>query len=42
MAWTKDDLKLVTCADNGSLYDWNVASGERMYELVVKVCRPYI
>jgi len=27
MSWAQDDLKIVSCAANGSLYDWNVASG---------------
>ena len=33
MAWSLDDLKLVSCADNGSLYEWNVATGERVHEV---------
>ena len=27
LSWTNDDLKLVSCALNGSIYDWQVASG---------------
>ena len=38
MAWALDDLKLISCADNGSLYEWNVATGERIHEIVVKTC----
>ncbi|XP_023325857.1 cilia- and flagella-associated protein 57 [Eurytemora carolleeae] len=38
MSWAQDDLKIVSCAANGSLYDWNVASGERIHEVVVKSC----
>ena len=33
VAWSLDDLKLVSCADNGSLYEWNVATGERVHEV---------
>ena len=28
VSWSLDDLKLVSCAENGSLYEWNVATGE--------------
>jgi len=38
LSWTNDDLKLVSCALNGSIYDWQVASGERINELVVRTC----
>ena len=38
VSWSLDDLKLVSCADNGSLYEWNVATGERIHEIVVKTC----
>lgn len=32
VSWTYDDLKLVSCAANGSLYEWNVATGTfKMY-----------
>ena len=27
VSWSLDDLKLVSCAENGSLYEWNVATG---------------
>ena len=36
--WSLDDLKLVSCADNGSVYEWNIANGERVHEVVVKTC----
>ena len=36
--WSLDDLKLVSCADNGSVYEWNMATGERVHEVVVKTC----
>lgn len=33
LCWAQDDLKLVSCADNGSVYEWDVASGERVHEV---------
>ena len=30
VSWSLDDLKLASCADNGSLYEWNVATGDNM------------
>ena len=38
LCWSIDDLKLVSCADNGSVYEWNISSGERTQEVVVKTC----
>ena len=42
VAWALDDLKLISCADNGSLYEWNVATGERIHEIVVKCSFSYL
>ena len=36
LCWSIDDLKLVSCADNGSVYEWNISSGHRTQEVVVK------
>ena len=33
LCWSADDLKLVSCADNGSVYEWNMASGARTHEV---------
>ena len=33
LCWSSDDLKLVSCADNGSVYEWNMASGARTHEV---------
>ena len=38
VCWSVDDLKLVSCADNGSVYEWNISTGERIHEVVVKTC----
>ena len=41
MAWALDDLKLVSCADNGSTYEWNIATGERVHEVGGSEKHPY-
>jgi WD40 repeat protein len=43
VTWSQDDLKLVSCADNGSVYEWNAATGGCSYidysiQLLVKFC----
>ena len=38
LCWSADDLKLVSCADNGSVYEWNMSTGDRTHEVVVKTC----
>ena len=38
MSWSPDDLVLVSCADNGSVYQWNMATGGREGEVVDKAC----
>ena len=38
LCWSADDLKLVSCADNGSVYEWNISNGDRTHEVVVKTC----
>ena len=36
--WSKDDQRLVSCADDGSVYEWDVSTGRRVNETVVKTC----
>ena len=36
--WSKDDQRLVSCAEDGSLYEWNVSTGLRVHESVIKTC----
>ena len=36
ITWSKDDQFLVSCADDGSLYQWDVAEGKRIHEIVMK------
>nr|XP_040582177.1 cilia- and flagella-associated protein 57-like [Lepeophtheirus salmonis] len=38
LAWSSDDRKLVSCADDGSLYEWNIDEGYRVEENVLKEC----
>ncbi len=38
LTWSKDDQFVVSCAEDGSLYQWDVAEGKRIYETVVKTC----
>jgi len=28
LSWSRDDQRLVTCAEDGSLYEWDVATGQ--------------
>ena len=36
--WSKDDQRLVSCAEDGSLYEWDVSTGRRIHESVIKTC----
>ena len=36
--WSKDDQRLVSCAEDGSLYEWDVSTGRRVHESVIKTC----
>ena len=39
MSWSADDSVLVSCADDGSLYEWDISDGgKRLHELVIKSC----
>ena len=39
MSWSADDSVLVSCADDGSLYEWDISDhGKRVNELVIKSC----
>ena len=38
ITWSNDDQYLVSCAEDGSLYQWDVADGKRTYETVLKQC----
>ena len=34
----EDGQRLVSCADDGSVYEWDVSTGRRVNETVVKTC----
>ena len=36
--WSKDDQRLVSCAEDGSVYEWDVSTGRRVNETVIKTC----
>ena len=39
MSWSADDSVLISCADDGSLYEWDISNrGKRLNELVIKSC----
>ena len=38
ITWSNDDQYLVSCAEDGSLYQWDIADGKRTYETVLKQC----
>ena len=38
ITWSKDDQFLVSCAEDGSLYQWDVSEGKRIHETVIKQC----
>ena len=38
ITWSKDDQYLLSCAEDGTLYQWDVAEGKRLHETVVKGC----
>ncbi|KAF6344214.1 cilia and flagella associated protein 57 [Rhinolophus ferrumequinum] len=38
IAWNADDSKLVSCGTDGAVYEWNLSSGKRETECVLKSC----
>jgi WD40 repeat protein len=39
MRWSSDDNFVVSCAADGSLYEWHVSDGgRRANEIVIKTC----
>ncbi|KAF4521333.1 hypothetical protein B566_EDAN006920, partial [Ephemera danica] len=36
LSWSQDDTRLVTCGADGAVYEWEVATGKRLEELVTK------
>ncbi|KAK2490259.1 hypothetical protein MC885_004273, partial [Smutsia gigantea] len=38
VVWNMDDSKLVSCGTDGAVYEWNLSSGKRETECVLKSC----
>lgn len=38
VAWSPDDVRLVSCGMDGAVYEWNTQSGKRVSECVLKSC----
>ncbi|XP_043860476.1 cilia- and flagella-associated protein 57 isoform X1 [Dromiciops gliroides] len=38
IAWNLDDSKLISCGTDGAVYEWNLSSGKRETECVLKSC----
>ncbi|KAM8999832.1 cilia- and flagella-associated protein 57 isoform 1-T1 [Sarcophilus harrisii] len=38
IAWNLDDSKLISCGTDGAVYEWNLTSGKRETECVIKSC----
>uniref|UniRef100_A0A8W4FJK8 Cilia and flagella associated protein 57 n=1 Tax=Sus scrofa TaxID=9823 RepID=A0A8W4FJK8_PIG len=38
IAWNTDDSKLISCGTDGAVYEWNLSSGKRETECVLKSC----
>ncbi|XP_030351750.1 cilia- and flagella-associated protein 57 [Strigops habroptila] len=37
--WSADDAKFISCDTHGAVYEWNLTTGERETECVLKSCR---
>ncbi|XP_054547102.1 cilia- and flagella-associated protein 57 isoform X3 [Talpa occidentalis] len=38
VAWNVDDSKLISCGTDGAVYEWNLSTGKRETECVLKSC----
>ena len=38
LVWSPDDSRLVSCSMDGAVYEWNVQTGKREKECVLKSC----
>ena len=38
LAWSPDDSRLISCSMDGAVYEWNVLTGKREKECVLKNC----
>ncbi|XP_005151303.2 cilia- and flagella-associated protein 57 isoform X2 [Melopsittacus undulatus] len=37
--WSADDTKIISCDTHGAVYEWNLSTGERETDCVLKSCR---
>ena len=38
LVWCSDDTRVVTCGIDGALYEWELLTGRRLTENVLKLC----
>lgn len=38
IVWNADDSKLISCGTDGAVYEWNLSTGRRETECVLKSC----
>jgi len=38
VVWSSDDTRVVTCGIDGAVYEWEVLTGRRLAENVLKLC----
>lgn len=38
VVWTSEDIRIVTCGVDGAVYEWEVLTGRRLAENVLKTC----
>ena len=38
LQWISDDTRIISCGTDGAIYEWNLATGERVRENVKKSC----
>ncbi|ESO94501.1 hypothetical protein LOTGIDRAFT_118162 [Lottia gigantea] len=38
IVWSADDSKIVSCGMDGAVYDWEISTGKRLSEIVLKSC----
>lgn len=39
MCWTLQDYRMISCGTEGAVYEWNIADGTRITEVIIKTCK---
>lgn len=39
MCWTLNDYRMLSCGTDGAVYEWSLADGKRIVEVIIKTCR---